>query len=259
MRSRRHAGLAALVACAVLAACGVTGETSGFRLALDLPREWKPSSGVRVAPAGMSPDAAILNAVNVRPWGKFDADDLRNLEQSLSNTIAARLPEAPGGHSVLHVHVIIRRYVVSVSNTGGAVLANVAWAVTDAEGRIVNQEAFYAADAGYVVGTIGALKNAVHKSIVRRIATTALALAAVPSPHPSQFEGTYAAFEEAAAHLPETMVSMGNPSAMAFPDPIVGAVGILTPSGMRRVQWNVAEPSDDFDWKGYLDRLSADQ
>jgi len=64
------------------------------------------------------------------------------------------------------------------------------------------------------------------------------------------FENTYATFEEAAARLPQTMVSMGNPGLMASPHRVVGAVGLLTPSGISRIQWGIGKPSADFDWQG---------
>ena len=123
---------------------------------------------------------------------------------------------------------------------------------------IIYQEQFYASEAVYLVGTIGLLKESVHKAIVRRIATTSLALATGPAAakaRPTTFDNTYTSFGEAASRLPQTMVSMGIASLAAFPVPAVSAVGILTPSGVSTVQWNVAKPSQDFDWQGYLEKL----
>ena len=249
------------LACAGLPGCGTTGKTSPFVLALDLPAGQKAISDIRIASAAMDPDAAILNVVKVRPWGKFEPEDLRNIEQSLRDTIAAQIPAAvrstgPG----LDVHLMIRRYIVSVSNTGGAVLASVTWAATESGGKLGYHEQFYASEAVYLVGTIGLLKESVHKAIVRRIATTSLALAGGPAAAKARqttFDNTYTSLEEATSHLPQTMVSMGIPSLAAVPVPGVSAVGVLTPSGISTVQWNVAKPSEEFDWQGYLGNLYA--
>jgi hypothetical protein len=252
-----------LMVCALFSACGSTGKTSPFVLNLNLPEDQKEVMDVRIASAAMDPDAAILNTVNVKPWGKFEPDDLRNIEQSLRDTISPQLPATvrsagPG----LDVHLMIRRYVVSLSNTSGAVLTCVAWAATESEGSLIYHEQFYAADSARLVGTIGLIKESVHKAIVRRIATTSLALAAGPVPTnawPATFDNTYTTIEEAASGLPQTMVSMGIPLLMAFPVSTVTTVGLLTPTGVLTVQWNMAKPMQDFDWPGYLGKLYKKQ
>lgn len=68
-----------LLVCAGLPGCGTTGKTSPFVLNLDLPQGQKAISDVRIASAAMDPDAAILNAVNVRPWGKFEPEDRKSV------------------------------------------------------------------------------------------------------------------------------------------------------------------------------------
>lgn len=55
--------------------------------------------------------------------------------------------------------------------------------------------------------------------------------------------------------LRQVLVSTGNPALAAFPHRGVSVVGILTPSGMSEVRWKMAEPSQHFDWPGYLARL----
>jgi len=248
-----------LLGCVALSACGVTGGTSRFILPIDLGQSPQVTSEVRVASAAKEADAAHLTAVNVFKWGKFGPDDLRNLEQSLRNTITQHLPATSRStESRLDIHLVIRRYVVSTSNTGGAVLACVAWAAASSQGKLIYKEQFYAWDAGYLVGTIGLLKDFVHKAIVRRIATTSMAIASDPaaaSPWPTTFKNTSTSIEEAASHLPRTMVSLGDPFLMAFPAPGIRAVGLLTPSGVSIVQWEVAKPSENFDWQGYLGKL----
>lgn len=253
----------ALLASAVLSACGTTGKTSPFVLTLDVPKDQRAISEIRIASSEMEPDAAILDAVNVKPWGKFEIDDLRNIEQSLRETITPQLPATIlSAGPRLDVHFVVRRYMVSVSNTGGAVLASVAWAATDPEGKLIYHEQFYAAKSVYLVGTIGLLKESVHQAIVRRIATTALFLAASPTAEKvraTAFDNTYTNFEEAVSQLPQTMASMGVSSMMVVPVPAVSGVGLLTPSGLSTVQWNVAKPTQDFDWPGYLGKLYPKQ
>ena len=248
----------ALLACAALSACGTTGATSYFALPLDLPRGEKVTADVHIASAAMDADAAYLNTVKVQPWGKFGPDDLKNIEQSLRDTISPHLTATSRSTDAkMDLHLVVRRYVVSTSNTAGAVLACVAWAATTPKGFVIYQEQFYASDAGYLVTTIGLIKDSVHKAIVRRIATTAIALAQDPaaSPQPRKFDKTSTSFEEAASRLPQSMVSLGDPTLASFPNRTVSAVGLLTPSGVSTIEWKVADPSGDFDWTGYLNKL----
>jgi hypothetical protein len=249
-----------LLICVVLPACGTTGKTSPFVLTLSLPQGQNIVSNIRIASVAMVSDAAILNAVgNVQPWGKFEPDDLRNIEQSMRDTIRLQFSAmiSSTGH-MLDVHLIIRHYMVSVSNTGGAVLACVTWAATESDGKLIYHEQFYASEAAYLFGTIGLLKESVHKAIVRRIATISFALASssiAENARPTTFDNTYASLEEATSQLPQYMVSMGSPLLLPFPDVAISAVGLLIPSGISTVQWNVTKPSQDFDWQGYLEKL----
>jgi hypothetical protein len=208
----------------------------------------------------MEPDAAELNALNVKPWGKFGPDDLKNIEQSLQDTIAPHLAATScSGEVEMDIHLVIRRYVVSISNTAGAVLACVAWAATTPGGSLVYQEQFYASDAIYLIGTIGLLKDSVHQAIVRRIAVTSLAIAqnSAANTQSSIFEKTSTSREEAASRLPRTMVSLGDPGLVAVSSVlrVVGVVGLLIPSAVSTIEWEVADPSEAFDWAGYLKRL----
>lgn len=244
----------ALVGCATFSACGITGGTSRFVLPLDSSQRPKITSEIRVASAGMDVNPAYLTAVNVFRWGKFDAADLQNLEESLRGTIPPHLPTTSRSiESRIDIHLVIRRYVVSVSNNAGAVLACVAWAATTSQGRLIFEEQFFASHVAYFVATIGLIKDEVHRAIVGRIATTAMTLAADPtaSLRPMTFENTSTSLDEAASRLPRTMASMGVPLG---PSPI-GLVGVLIPTGLSTVQWEVAKPSEGFDWQGYLEKL----
>jgi hypothetical protein len=249
-----------LLGCAALSACGTTGGTSRFALPLDLPTGAKVAANVRVASAAMDAEAAYLNPVKVQPWGQFGPDDLKNIEQSLQDTISPHLvPTSRATDPTMDLHLVVRRYVVSTSNTAGAVLACVAWAATTPKGSLIYEEQFYASDAGYLVTTIGLIKDSAHKAIVRRIAATSLAIAqdGAASLQPRKFDKTSTSFEEAASRLPQTMVSLGDPALAAFPNRTVSVVGLLTPSGISTIEWKVASPSEAFDWTGYLTKLYA--
>jgi hypothetical protein len=227
-------------------------------LPLDLPGGEKVSGDVRIVSAAMEPDAARLIPINVKPWGQFSPDDLQNIQQSLQDTIAPHIAAISHPWDIkMDLHLVVRRYVVSTSNTAVAVLACVTWAATTPKGAPIYEEQFYASDAGYMITTIGFIKDSVHKAIVRRIASTSLAIAqdSVAGRKARTFDKTSPLIEEAIARLPKTMVSLGDPGLMAFPDRAAGVVGLLTPSGMSTIEWRVAQPSKAFDWAGYLKRL----
>jgi hypothetical protein len=253
----------AMCAVAGLSACGITGGTS--RITVD-PRPQgsaPPLSEVRIASAAVDADAAHLFAVGtVHPWGRFDDADLKNLEGSLRDSIAAGVPASfrPSAPAV-DVHVVVRRYLVAVSNSGGAVFATVAWAASTQEGKPLFQEEFYASDWARMSATIGALKDAVHEAIVRRVAVTSMALASGPAAaaaRPTAFDKTSTSFEEAAARVPGQLASMGNPGLMGLGG-MVAVMGALIPQNSASIPWSAARQSKDFDWSGYLDRLYAMQ
>jgi hypothetical protein len=132
-----------------------------------------------------------------------------------------------------------------------------------------------------LIGTIGLLKDSVHEAIVRRIATTSLALAADPAaahPRPTTFDKTSTSLDEAVARLPRVieMVPLGVPTPIspilgglanwplvAAPAFVLGTLieiivfdgGPFRRSGESTMQWEVANPSDNFDWQGYLEKL----
>lgn len=234
--------LLALFMCALVSACGTTGKTTQFVLPLDTA-QFPPQIGfdIRIASSAMEKDSAYLNAVKVRPWGKYEPDDLRNLEESLRGTVSSHLPSTPSSAKPkLDIHVVIRRHVLSTSNTGAAILSCVAWAATNSQGSVIYREQFYASEAGRFVGTVGSIKDAVHKTIVRRIAAISYALAAGQAGNdlPTTFENTSTSFEEASAGLPRLMVSL-SPAGL---------------SGANHILWELARAPEVFDWQQYLEK-----
>jgi hypothetical protein len=239
--------------CVAFPACGTTGATSRFVLPMDLHGGKKVSTSVNVASVAMDADAAYLTVVNVKPWGKFGPDDLKNIEQSLKDTISPHLTATSRNvDSQMDLHLIVRRYVVSMSNTAGAVLSCVAWAATTPKGSVIYEEQFYAFDAGYLVCTIGHIKDSVQKAIVNRIAKRSLEIALDPATTTQhrKFDKTSTSFKEAVSHLPKSLVSLGDPvlTTIAF-------VGLLIPAGKATLEWKEADMSEAFDWCGYLNKL----
>lgn len=248
----------------VVSACGTTGTTNRFVVDLDLGKNVSFVSEVRVASAAVDANAAAFMAVGqTRPWGRFDVDDLANVEHSLRDTVAAHGPKAGGTlKSRLDIHFVVRRYAVAVSNTGGAVLAIVAWAVTSPDGKVIFQEQFYASGSLYLVGTIGGLKDSVNSDIVRRIARKSVSLAAEglqPDSRSPQMDKTAATFEEAARRLPKTMVFMGDAGLMASSITALTIIGAAIPRDVKSIRWESVRSSNEFDWDGYLQRVYAQE
>jgi len=234
-------------------ACGTTGKSSRFVLHLSLRDSPLAIKTIEIASAQAEPSAAELLAVNVNEWGKFNTNDLLNIEQSLRDTLSASLPTATKPESPLRVHFLIRKYLLATSNTEGAegaILACVAWAATDASNAILRQEQFYAANSVRLFGTIGLLKDSVHRTIVRRIAESALYLASEAGAlsEPKLPEDTFPSFEEAVSHLPKRMVSMSVPYFPGDPLPLWVVADLLTsPSRVEKVGWAAARPASDID------------
>ena len=236
----------------LLSGCGTTGTTSRFTLPLDPATPVSAARSLHVVPATMAADAARFHAVAVNDWGQFTAEDLANISQSLAATIDSHRKARPAPDDArFDIHLQVRRYIVGSSNTGAAVLACVAWAMVNPDGQVIYSSQFYAAGAMVYLGTVGGVKNEIHKAIVRRIATTALYVAADPAsavPRPTEFERSYEELDDAIANLPVVMLSRGDPYGMAAGDP--GALFVV--SAIERIQWEEAKPPTDFDWAAYL-------
>lgn len=254
---RRQAKLLAvplsLLVLAALSGCGITAARESSVLPLDLHGGEKVTTSMNVASVTIEDDAAYLTAVKVKPWGKFGPDDLTNIEQSLKDTIAPSLTaKSHNVDSQMDLHLVVRKYIVSLSNTAGAVLVCVAWAATTSKGTVIYKEQFYAFDAGYLTTTIGHIKDSVQKAIVQRIAKTSLEIAQDPvtAKKPRKFDKTSSSFEEAVSCLPKTILSMDDPAAMTF-----SFIGLFIPSGKATIKWEMADLKEAFDWGGYLNKL----
>lgn len=208
-------------------------------LLIDSGKSLEITSEIRVASVQMEKHAARLTTVNTYRVGKFDTYDLDNIEQSLRDTLVLlKSANLLNSIPVIDIHLVIRRYFVAHSNSGAAVLICVAWAATDFKGKMIYHEQFYASKGVYLLGTIGLLKDSVHKAVVRRIAESSLYLASGMRgilDRDITFEDTYTSFQEAVSRLPDVMVSI-----------------LKNRTIESEIFWGEAEPADKFDWNTYL-------
>lgn len=246
----------------VLSGCGTTGQTTRFIVPMDLDQGLQVRSEIRIASVSMDKDAASLTNIGTYRWGMFDNADLSNIEESLRITLAPLLPAAlPQPISRMDIHLVIRRYVVIHSNTGGGVMACVAWAATDSKGKMIYHEQFYSSNEVYMIGTVGLLKDSVHRAIVRRIIKISIYLASgrgdpggkqtankeTYSFTQANFMDTYTSFEEALLHVPQQLISVQSVSPKF--------INVLGSTVSSQVGWQYAIPPEEFNWKKYLHGL----
>jgi hypothetical protein len=231
--------------------CGVTGKTSPFTLQLETPAMGEQMADIKIVSVELGEASSRLVPVGVYAWGKFSDEDLAVLEKSLRDTISGvNHRQYAQSDSALHLYTIIRRYLLAASNVEGAVLACIAWCATDENRNIVYHEQFYASKAAGMT-TLGAIKNSVNKSIVLRIAQTAVNIASSTGEsaiEPVLAENTYNYFEEAAEGTPKKLASyytgtfdLGSAYYLYF--------GYLKSPGIN-LGW-VKEPQH-INWDGYL-------
>lgn len=230
---------------ALLPACGLAGGTSAFVLD-DLPAARAGAPAPRVGWVDRDPAGAKLVAIGAYAWGKYSDADLDVLTRSLAGSLGRLAP--PGAAGALDVYVVVRTFLIASSNSGGGILACIAWAATDPSGQLVYHEQFYASDSAHLNTTLGWLKDRVHKAIVRRIALTARAVAEGAGPvKPAAVERTFDAFEAASADLPteltSTFITMFN-----FGVPY--AFSIHSVSG--NVSWDFAAKPELVNWPAVL-------
>jgi hypothetical protein len=150
--------------------------------------------------------------IDVRPSGKFDDEDQANMRRSLEETLkAAMRNRATQGDKAIHLHVLIRKYVVGASNNQAVVWTSVDWCAADEDGQVLFSEAFHATATVHLIGSLGGIKDRVNRSVVKRIAQTTLALAADATRAEGDVAGTYASFDEATASIPEMLETWGLP------------------------------------------------
>jgi hypothetical protein len=157
-----------ILAWILLSACAATMErTTKKTVEVDRTLTNAPMNPVQVKTIDVDSAGIQLLSVGVKPWGRFDADDLQNIRGSLENTLAAatRSRGSSGTGSELQIHLVIRGYFVAASNNAAGVLAVVDWCVANQDAHVLYQEAFYASHAARLVGTLGGEKDVVDQAI----------------------------------------------------------------------------------------------
>lgn len=237
---RRFLTLSALgiVGTLVVGCSGTFGGTNRF--VLDIVTS-TPHAPLAFGSLRIAEGANKLDSTGTYHIGAFGEDDRKTLEASFRDTLTRlndsgfRTDERP-----LTVHVLLRRYFVAHSNNDGAILAVVAFAVSDATGALVHADQFYAsAQADDVAGlaTVGKVSDMINEAITERIVKQSLGLAERPTRQAvPAVDHTYDSIDAAAQPLPRTLISL---------------FGLPTLSA-NRVDWTSVDPKDEVDWSAHL-------
>ena len=231
-----------LFALSVLCGCGTTGETTRQIVELENLPQRQAVVPIQVDSVLAAPDAAQLHSSGVYKWGKFDASDLAHLRATLDDTLAAatrKVQQDPSDR--LHIALVVRKYIVAASNVEGAALAAIDWCIARSDGLPVYREIFYAANRMRFIGTLGMIKDSVHRDAVRRVAESSLALAGQTAGTvtlPRRVPGTFESLEDALAELPESVRSWGAPFVVSR-SPML--FGYIPGSARVAVPWKSAE------------------
>jgi hypothetical protein len=231
------------------------GETTRRAVEVDRALPEAAMKPVEVKTVDVDSVGIQLLWVGVKPWGRFNANDLQNIRGSLEDTIAAamrgHLATPSGG---IQVQLVIRGYFVAASNNAGGVLAVVDWCAADQDERVVYQEVFYASHAARFVGTLGGEKDAVNQAIVRRVAETSLLLSSGGGADrlPRRVKNTYDGFKDAVAVLPAEFQSLGLPGGASAGVNLVLLLIPNTPS--TPANWESVKVEQPINWS---ERLSA--
>lgn len=191
---------------------------------------------LRVGTVELEPGQTRLANVGTYAIGEYGDKDIAALQESLSRSV----PASPSTDRYA-VHVVVRRFLVSHSNTDGLALACVTWALTDPSGALVFHEQFYASDSVHLWGTVGRTKEHVHEGIVGRVLRSASSIAAGGEAQGAPY--THDDFDSAAASLPHSLRSVFIHTA------VLGggyAYRVSTVTGDAELGW--ARQADHFDW-----------
>lgn len=221
--------------------CGLTGATSTF--VVEVPQN--AGAALRIAAVELEPGQTRLQNVGSYAWGEYGEDDLAVLRESLAESVA---PLAAGGQPTAAVHLVIRKFLVAHSNNEGLAIACASWAMTDPSGKLAFHEQFYARDHVKLWGTVGGVKDNVHKGIAERVIRAAIGVAQGKDPQSIPFpEFAYKDFDSARAGLPDSLTT-------SFQGFLVLGNGYLfydqRVSGGSSVEW-AREPSH-IDWPARL-------
>lgn len=232
----------------VLSACGTTGGTTRAVIPLDALSVTGPIRPIMLDSLAHEEEGIRLMSVGVVGWGRFDGEDLANIQASLSETLRAATGKyASSNQEPLRIHVLIRKYFVGASNNAGAVFAGIDWAAV-ASGNVLFHESFYATGECRLTCTLGGVKDAVNLAMVKRIAQKAVVLGSGRRPDTSDAPGTYSAFERAVATMPNTLQSWHNLVLGRAPTMIL----VTAEGGKEKLTFEWAEMRTPFDWNSRL-------
>ena len=194
------------ISLAAVTACGFAGGTRPFvvefeatdasalvrRVTLD-SFEIEKEAAIRFSPE--NPGVTI---------GAFGEDDREILAQSVEDSLVAiDWPPPTTIEEDLKLHIVLRRHVLA-AGWDMAVLAIVAWAIVDSDGKLIYHEQFYATvHSENKMWTLGYLKNRANQVIARRVVGSSVVIAAGGSIDGSMtHENTFASFAEAKETVP---------------------------------------------------------
>jgi hypothetical protein len=232
-----------LLAAAASGCAGALGGTKPFVLESTPPAGIDHVHEIRLAEVAVGRNANEIDSVGTYHVGTFDEGERKIVEKSLRDSLAAVVWNDTGpAAGPLDLHVVIRHYYTAHSNNDGGIIAAVSWCATDEQGKVTFKDDFFVSgqksDLEHGV-YLGDLKRLLNERTVRRIVDTSTLLAASAEGEgvqPVAVPNIYATVSEAAAPLPQNLVSF-------FGLPTVSA---------KQVDWTTGAPDAAFDWPAYF-------
>lgn len=192
----------------LLTGCSTIGRTEVLSIEVKPPLQFQ--FGLGLGTVVLEENATRVDAVGVFPMGEFSKDDLQKVRTSLENALRSMqrdISPVPGKRST--AHVMVRRYLITSSNSAIGALANISWCIADDSGNILYQEQFYASYSQALFVTLGDVKNKVNEAALLRIVSMAAYLAdAHKTSLPPMPPNAYQEFEQAVEQMPNAFQSI---------------------------------------------------
>ncbi len=182
--------------------CGVTGTTTRVEININtVPREISMHR-IHLESLVVDTNGARLSKVGiVHPWGNFDEHDQHNIQASIEDALAvAEQRNQTVAEDPIHIHILMRKYLLRTSYDFIAVFSAVEWAAVASQKNLIYQDSFYATAYCEVpeICTLGSVKERITSAITERIVKRAILLAMGKDPTTVAIERTYDTHEEAA-------------------------------------------------------------
>ncbi len=199
----------------------------------------------KLAVASVALQETKLQNVEVFGWGKPSEKDVRTIREALEKEIAPfALNASATSGEVLKLWVVVRRYLVTTTNSASAGLASVAWCAAYDADRIVFHEEFYAAKHK----NMGFVKGGINKAIALRIGDSARRLATLEPGtelREAAVKDTYLQFSEAQARAGKLLAAA--PPGWVWTDGYMKYHSIHVDGG-----WDWTQHPDRINWKEYI-------